>query len=99
MQGALSALRSAICAIAAALLASCGSKAEEPAKTIAAPPPLVEVVSIVSSDSAGTVRASGLLAYKRETALGFGSAAIRERPKPISPKERKKCVFIGAGIL
>ena len=74
MQGALSALRSAVCAIAAALLASCGSKAEEPAKTVAAPPPLVEVVSAVSSDSAGTVRASGLLAYKRETALGFGSA-------------------------
>jgi RND family efflux transporter MFP subunit len=73
MQGALSALRSAVCAIAAALLASCGSKAEEPAKTVAAPPPLVEVVSAVSGDPAGTVRASGLLAYKRETALGFGT--------------------------
>jgi RND family efflux transporter MFP subunit len=73
MQGALSALRSAVCVIAAALLASCGSKAEEPAQTVAAPPPLVEVVSAVSGDSAGAVRASGLLAYKRETALGFGT--------------------------
>lgn len=73
MQGALSALRSAVCAIAAALLASCGSKAEEPSKTVAAPPPLVEVISAVSGNSAGIVRASGLLAYKRETALGFGT--------------------------
>lgn len=74
MPAALSALRSAVCAIAAALLAGCGSKPEEPAKTVAAPPPLVEVISVVSGDSAGTVRASGLLAYKRETALGFGAA-------------------------
>jgi RND family efflux transporter MFP subunit len=73
MQAALSALRSAVCSAAAAILAGCGSKAEEPAKTVAAPPPLVEVVSVVSGNSAGTVRASGLLAYKRETALGFGT--------------------------
>jgi RND family efflux transporter MFP subunit len=73
MQGALSALRSAVWLVSLAIIAGCGSKAEAPAADIQIPPPLVEVISATSSDSAGAVRASGLLAYKRETALSFGA--------------------------
>ncbi len=73
MQGALSALRTAVWLVAAAILAACGSKAATPAVVATpAPAPLVEVLSVASGDSASAIRASGLLAYKRETALSFG---------------------------
>lgn len=73
MQGALSALRTAVWITAAAMFAGCGGKTATPAVAAAsAPAPVVEVLGVAPRDSANAVRASGLLAYKRETALAFG---------------------------
>ncbi len=74
MQGALSALRTAVWIFAAVALAACGGEADTAAPgATAAPPPLVEILSVAASDSSGAIRASGLLVYKRETALSFGA--------------------------
>lgn len=73
MRGALSALRTAVWITAAAALAACGGNADtSPAVAPSAPPPTVEILSVAPGDSASAIRASGLLAYKRETALAFG---------------------------
>lgn len=73
MQGALSALRTAVWITAVAMFAGCGGKTATPAVAAAsAPAPVVEVLGVAPRDSANAVRASGLLAYKRETALAFG---------------------------
>ncbi|MBJ7378688.1 MAG: efflux RND transporter periplasmic adaptor subunit [Sphingobium sp.] len=54
------------------LVAACSGEAavatQKPAAAIA-----VEVLNILASGAGGDIRASGLVAYKRETALGFGA--------------------------
>lgn len=75
MPGSLSAFRNnwASALAGAAFLSACqGEAAEKPA-----PPPAqaiaVEVLTIAPDQFGASVRASGLVAYKRETALGFGA--------------------------
>jgi len=74
MKSALSAWRNGVAAVAAAAaLAACQGEAGETAVIAPAPVITVEVLA-VAPDGAGTgVRASGLVAYKRQTALGFGA--------------------------
>lgn len=59
--------------LAVALLAACQGEAGETPEAVAAPPPViaVEALSIASDGTGSGVRASGLVAYKRETTLGF----------------------------
>jgi RND family efflux transporter MFP subunit len=64
--------RSALIGVVAAgllALAGCGSGADDAAKTVAAPE--VTVFTVAQDGAAGAVRASGLVAYQRETALSF----------------------------
>jgi RND family efflux transporter MFP subunit len=73
MPAALSAsTRLAMAAGCAFLVAACSGEAavatQKPAAAIA-----VEVLNISASGAGGDIRASGLVAYKRETALGFGA--------------------------
>lgn len=73
MPAALSAsTRLAMAAGCAFLVAACSGEAavatQKPAAAIA-----VEVLNILASGAGGDIRASGLVAYKRETALGFGA--------------------------
>ena len=73
MSAALSAsTRLAMAAGCAFLVAACSGEAavatQKPAAAIA-----VEVLNISASGAGGDIRASGLVAYKRETALGFGA--------------------------
>jgi len=73
MPAALSAsTRLAMVAGCAFLVAACSGEAavatQKPAAAIA-----VEVLNISASGAGGDIRASGLVAYKRETALGFGA--------------------------
>jgi RND family efflux transporter MFP subunit len=73
MQGRLSA-SVWIAAGAALLLAGCGREADATAEpAVEAPPPLVQVISVAPTAASQSVRASGLLAYKRETPLAFGA--------------------------
>jgi len=62
----------AMAAGCAFLVAACSGEAavatQKPAAAIA-----VEVLNILASGAGGDIRASGLVAYKRETALGFGA--------------------------
>lgn len=51
-------------------LAACG-KGEEAATAKASAPPRVTVVAVARDGAAGAVRASGLVAYQRETTLSF----------------------------
>ncbi|MEQ1783719.1 MAG: efflux RND transporter periplasmic adaptor subunit [Hyphomonadaceae bacterium] len=69
--------------ICALLLAACQGEAAETAKPVvkAAPAIAVEVLSISAAGTAGEIRASGLVAYKRETALSFGSPGEIETMK------------------
>lgn len=59
----------------ALLLAACsGGEAEE---TTATPEgPLVEVVEVAPASAAGTIRASGMIGYRREPVLAFTSAGV-----------------------
>lgn len=59
--------------LAVALLAACQGEAGEAPEAVATPPPViaVETLSIASDGTGSGVRASGLVAYKRETTLGF----------------------------
>ena len=61
-------------AIAFAFLAACQGEAGETPEAVTAPPPViaVEALSIAADGSGAGVKSSGLVAYKRETALGFG---------------------------
>lgn len=56
-------------------LAACGPSATE-AETQTAPGPLVQVVAVQPLSSAGTIRASGLVGYKREPQLAFAAPGI-----------------------
>ncbi len=59
----------------ALLLAACsGGEAEE--TTVAPEGPLVEVVEVALSSAAGTIRASGMIGYRREPVLAFTSAGV-----------------------
>jgi RND family efflux transporter MFP subunit len=57
------------------LVTACQGEAAETAKPVqtVAPAIAVEVLGVTSGGTAGEIRASGLVAYKRETALSFGS--------------------------
>ncbi len=84
MGAVLSASRKvALPVICALLLAACQGEAAETAKPVAkaAPAIAVEVLSISAAGAAGEIRASGLVAYKRETALSFGSPGEIETMK------------------
>jgi RND family efflux transporter MFP subunit len=59
-------------------LAACQPAKEEAVETSAAPPPLVEIVVLQPTSNTVSVRASGLLAYKRETALAFAAPGVIE---------------------
>ena len=56
-------------------LAACGPSATE-AETQTAPGPLVQVVAVQPLSAAGTIRASGLVGYKREPQLAFAAPGI-----------------------
>jgi len=73
MRGALSASRKlAWPVVAAFLVVACQGEAEV-AEQSAAPVIAVEVLPVSSVGAAGEIRASGLVAYKRETLLSFGT--------------------------
>jgi RND family efflux transporter MFP subunit len=57
----------------AACLAACSGEAEAPVAQAAQTIPLVETQRAVSTSVSGAIRASGLVGYKRETALSFGA--------------------------
>lgn len=69
--------RACLAAALAAALSSCGGAAEAPAT--AQEGPVVEVVTVASAGEAGIVRASGLVAYKRETELSFNAPGVIAR--------------------
>ncbi len=76
MTRALSAFRNgAALAVMSALLAACQGEAGEAPPAVTAPPQAVtvEALSLAPNEFGAGVRASGLVAYKRETALGFGA--------------------------
>jgi RND family efflux transporter MFP subunit len=70
-------------AICALFVAACQGEAAETSKVAQPPAPAiaVEILGISAAGAAGEVRASGLVAYKRETALSFGSAGEIETLK------------------
>jgi len=73
MRAALSASRKLAWPVAAAfLVVACQGEAEI-AEQSAAPVIAVEVLPVSSAGAAGEILASGLVAYKRETALSFGA--------------------------
>ena len=79
MPGALSAsTRLTWVAAALFLLVGCSGEAEV-AEQSAAPAIAVDVLNIAATGGGGDIRASGLVAYKRETALGFGAPGEIER--------------------
>lgn len=60
--------------LGAFLVAACSGQAEVAAPEAAPTPAIaVEVLTVSSGSAAGEIRASGLVAYKRETALSFGA--------------------------
>jgi RND family efflux transporter MFP subunit len=75
MNGPLSASRTRLTVLAAALfLAACQGEAEVADTTeIAVQPVAVEALTVNPGGGGAEVRASGLVAYKRETALSFGA--------------------------
>ena len=74
MPAALSAsTRLALAAGSAFLVIACSGEAAVVTETPAAPAVAVEVLEVAATGAGGDVRASGLVAYKRETALGFGA--------------------------
>lgn len=58
----------------ALLLAACGGEAHQ--ADAAAEGPLVEVVEVAPAAAAGTIRASGMIGYRREPVLAFTSAGV-----------------------
>jgi RND family efflux transporter MFP subunit len=77
MTGALSACRNGLGGLLAlAALAACQGEAGETPDALPAPAAAIAVEALsIAADGAGSgVRASGLVAYKREAALGFGAA-------------------------
>lgn len=64
--------RLALSVAAAAAAAACTGEAEV-AEQSAAPVIAVEVLNVASAGGGGEIRASGLVSYKRETALSFGA--------------------------
>lgn len=59
----------------AALVAACsGGEAEQ--TTATAEGPLVEVVEVAPASAAGTIRASGMVGYRREPVLAFTANGI-----------------------
>lgn len=75
MKSGLSAWRNAAAAAAAvASLAACQGEAGETAVAAPAATIAVEALSVAPDGAAAGVKASGLVAYKRETDLGFGAA-------------------------
>lgn len=75
LQGLSASLLKAAPFLAAFVLAACQGEAET-ATPVAAPAPAiaVEALTVSSGGGAGEIRASGLVAYKRETALSFSVA-------------------------
>lgn len=74
MRRSLSASPKLLLPIATAfLLAACQGEASEVAKPAAQPVIAVEILPVTANGAAGEIRASGLVAYKRETALSFGA--------------------------
>lgn len=69
--------------LSAIVLVACSGEAAEKAKpeAQAAPAVAVDVLSISAAGAAGEIRASGLVAYKRETALSFGAPGEIESVK------------------
>ena len=64
-----------VAAVAALLLAACsGGEAEDVAAV--AEGPLVEVVEVAPASAAGTIRASGMIGYRREPVLAFTAAGV-----------------------
>lgn len=64
-----------ITAVAALLVAGCsGGEAED--TTAVAEGPLVEVVEVAPASAAGTIRASGMIGYRREPVLAFTAAGV-----------------------
>lgn len=63
-------------ALAAAVLLSACSGGEADEATAAAEGPLVEVVEVAHSSAAGTIRASGMVGYRREPVLAFTANGI-----------------------
>lgn len=59
----------------ALFLAAC-SGGEEAETTAAVEGPLVEVVEVVPASAAGTIRASGMIGYRREPVLAFTAAGV-----------------------
>lgn len=56
------------------LLAACSG--DEAETTAASEGPLVEVVEVAPASAAGTVRASGMIGYRREPVLAFTAAGV-----------------------
>ncbi len=74
LQGLSAFLRKVRPVLGAFLLAACQGEAEVAAPEAAPTPAIaVEALSIASGSAGGEIRASGLVAYKRETALSFGA--------------------------
>lgn len=69
--------------VSAIVLVACSGEAAEKAKpeAQAAPAVTVDVLSISAAGAAGDIRASGLVAYKRETSLSFGTPGEIESVK------------------
>jgi RND family efflux transporter MFP subunit len=61
-------------ACASILLAGCSSEATDSATASAGP--IVEIIEVVHTSAAGTIRASGLVGYRREPALAFTAAGL-----------------------
>lgn len=73
-------MRAALLATALAFLAACSpaEPAAEAARSQAAAPIQVEIYRIERREQAGALRASGLVAYKRETPLSFAAPGVIE---------------------
>lgn len=84
MHAVLSATRKlALSVVCALVVSACQGEAAETSKVAQTAPPAiaVEVLGISAAGAASEIRASGLVAYKRETALSFGSAGEIETLK------------------
>lgn len=68
-------IQSVVAGAALLVLTACGPAATE-AETQTAPGPLVQVVAVQPLSAAGTIRASGLVGYKREPQLAFAAPGI-----------------------
>jgi RND family efflux transporter MFP subunit len=60
------------------MLAACQPAAQEEAVEASQPVPVVEIIQLAAASEASAVRASGFLAYKRETALAFAAPGVIE---------------------